>query len=148
MGSGLKRCWCLASQLDMGPRFCGLWSVASGFEEVDAVGGQALRMEGRVLGNGPGHDLKAVAGHGVRNDEHAGVRSMVVEEPERQRDEIIPISRNEASARGGRIVQLLPIRDLESSGLVRAYRVHTALPKDRRDFRAQVFIEVILHRLP
>ena len=87
----------------MGPRFRGVWSVASGFEEVDAVGGQALRMEGRVFGNGPGHDLKAVAGHGVRNDEHAGVRSMVIEELDRQRNKVVPIACDKASPGGGRI---------------------------------------------
>jgi hypothetical protein len=102
-------------------------------------------MAGGEFLNQAGYSRKLIPGEGVRNDEDSAVGASVVEESNREPDEIIPVFGHQTSFLFGCKVELPLIRRLAHPGLMSTECVHSTSSKYFGNLRAEVFIQVKLH---
>jgi hypothetical protein len=102
-------------------------------------------MAGGKLFNQAGYSRELISGEGVRDDEHSTMGTLVVEESNREPDEIIPVSGDQTSFFCGCKVELPLIRCLAHPGLMGTERIDPAPSKDSGNLGAEVFIQVKLH---
>jgi len=81
----------------------------------------------------------------MSNDEHSTMRSVVIEESDRDLNEIVPVSSHQASLPHSRKVELPLIRCPAHSHLMGAKRINSTLSKYLGNLRAEVFIQVKGH---
>jgi len=102
-------------------------------------------MAGGEFPNQAGYSRKLISGEGIRNDEHSAVGASIVEESNREPDEIIPVSGHQTSFLFSCKVELPLIRRLTHSDLMGTECVHSTSSKYFGNLRAEVFIQVTLH---
>ena len=102
-------------------------------------------MKGREFLKQAGYSRKLVSREGVRNNEHSTMGALVVEESDRELDEIIPVSGHQTPFLCGCKVELVLIRCLTHSGLMSTERINSTSSKYPGNLRAEVFIQVNLH---
>ena len=102
-------------------------------------------MTGGEFLDQPGCSRKLVPGESVGDDEHPAMGALVIEESNREPDEIIPVSRHQTSSLPGCKLKLPLIRYLTHPSLMSAERANPALSKHFGNLRAEVFIQVKLH---
>jgi len=103
-----------------------------------------LMMEGEFL-NQAGYSGKLVTGEGIRNNEHSTMGALVIEESNRELNEIIPVSGHQTSFVCGCEVELPLIRCLTHPGLMSTECVNSTSSKYFGNLRAEVFIQVKFH---
>lgn len=101
-------------------------------------------MARRILAEDVREELKAVAGERVRYDQDPRMRAPVGEEAQRERDEVVPVARDEAAPFAGRPVELLQIREALRTDFVRAHGIDASRAQELGDRGAQVLIQVVL----
>jgi len=102
-------------------------------------------MTGGEFLNQAGYSGKLVPRESVRNDEHSTMGALVIEESNRELNEIIPISGHQTSFLCRCKLELLSIRCLTHPGLMSTECVNFTFSKYFGNLRAEVFIQVKLH---
>jgi hypothetical protein len=102
-------------------------------------------MVGGEFPNQAGYSRELISREGIRNDEHSTMGALVVEESNRELNEIVPVSGHQTSSLFGCKVELPLIRCLTHPGLMSTECVHSASSKYFGNLRAEVFIQVKLH---
>ncbi len=102
-------------------------------------------MTGGEFLNQAGYSRELVPREGVRNDEHPTMGALVIEESNRELNEIIPISGHQTSFLCGCKVELPLIRCLAHPGLMSTECVNSTSSKYFGNLRAEVFIQVKFH---
>ncbi len=102
-------------------------------------------MTGGEFLNQAGYSKELVPREGVRNDEDSAVGAAVVEEPNREPNEVVPVSGHQTSFLRGCKVELPLIRCLAHAGLMSTERIDSASSNYFRNLRAEVFIQVKPH---
>lgn len=101
-------------------------------------------MARRMLAEDIGEELKAVARERVGYDQAPRMRAPVGEEAQRERDEVIPVTRDEAAPFAGRPVELLQIREALRADFVCAHGIDASRAQELGDRGAQVLVQVVL----
>ena len=102
-------------------------------------------MTGGEFLNQAGYSRKLVPRDSVRNDQHSPMGALVIEESNRELNEIIPISGHQTSFLCRCKLELLSIRYLTHPGLMSTECVNSTSSKYFGNLRAEVFIQVKLH---
>jgi hypothetical protein len=102
-------------------------------------------MVGREFLNQFGYSRELVPREGIRNDQHSTVGALVIEESNREPNEIIPVSCHQTSFFCGCKVELPLVRCLTHPGLMGTKRIDSASSQDLGNLGAEVFIQVKLH---
>jgi len=102
-------------------------------------------MAGGEFPNQAGYSRKLISGEGIRNDEHSAVGASVIEESNREPDEIIPVSGHQASLLRGSKVELPLIRCLAHPYLMSTEGINSTSPKYLGNLRTEVLIQIKLH---
>ena len=102
-------------------------------------------MTGGEFLNQVGYSRELISGEGVRNDEHPTMGALVIEESNRELNEIITISGHQTSFLCRCKLELLSIRCLTHPGLMRTECVNSTSSKYFGNLRAEVFIQVKFH---
>jgi len=102
-------------------------------------------MKGGEFLNQAGDSRELISWEGIRNDEHSTVGALVVEESNREPDEIIPVSGHQTSFLYCCKLELLLVRCLAHPGLMNTKCIDSTSSKYFGNLGAEVFIEVKLH---
>jgi len=92
-----------------------------------------------------GYSRELISGEGIRNDQHSTVGALVIEESNREPDEIIPVSGHQTSFLCGCKLELSLVRCLAHPGLMSTECIDSTSSKDFGNLGAEVFIQVKLH---
>ena len=92
-----------------------------------------------------GYSRKLVPGESIGNDEHSVMGALVIEESNREPDEIISVSGHQTSFLRGCKLKLPLIRYLTHPSLMSTERVKSSFSKYFGNLRAEVFIKVKFH---
>ncbi len=102
-------------------------------------------MVGGEFLNQVGDSGELITWEGIRKDEHPTMGALVIEEPNREPDKIIPVSRHQTSLLCGCKVELALVRCLAHPHLMSTERIDSVSSQDRGNLWAEVFIQVKLH---
>ena len=102
-------------------------------------------MAGGEFLNHAGCSRELISGEGVRNDQHSTMWALVIEESNRESNEIIPVSGHQTSFFCRCKLELPLIRCLAHPSLMSAECVHSTFSKYLGNLRTEVFIQVKLH---
>ena len=102
-------------------------------------------MKGGEFFNQAGDSGKLISGEGIRNDQYPAMGALVVEESNREPDEIVPVYGHQTSLFCRRKVELPLVRCLAHPGLMRTERIDSTSSKYLCNLGAEVFIQVKLH---
>ena len=103
-------------------------------------------MVGGEFLNQAGYSRKLVPRDSVRNDQHSPMGALVIKKLNRKPNEIIPISGHQTSFLCRCKFELLSIRCLTHPGLMSTECVDSTSSKYFTNLRAEVFIQVNLHK--
>jgi hypothetical protein len=102
-------------------------------------------MAGREFPNQASYSRELISRNSMRNDEHSTMGTPVIEEPNREPDEIIPVSGHQASLLRGSKVELPLIRCLAHPYLMSTEGINSTSPKYLSNLRTEVLIQIKLH---
>lgn len=111
-------------------------------EEIEGVSRKSCWMAVGILGQGLSNQREPIAGQGVGHDQHAMVSAIVVEELDREPNQIVPVPSHETALLSGRSVKLVGIRNTFGPDLVGADGIRSPSPEQLGDLRAEVLIQV------
>ncbi len=102
-------------------------------------------MVGGEFFNQAGDSGELIPWKGIRNDQHSAMGTLVIEESNREPDEIVPVSGHQTSFFCRRKLELAPVRCLTHPGLMSTERIDSASSKYLGNPGAEVLIQVKLH---
>lgn len=102
-------------------------------------------MGGGEFLNQAGYSGELIAGEGMGNDEDSAMGPLVIEKPNSEPNEIIPIPGHDTSFLRGSKVELPLVRCPAHPCLVSTERVNSALSKNLGNLGAEILIQVKLH---
>src|SRR3989339_478707 len=101
-----------------------------------------------VFSNSTSYEREFITWESMRNDKDSGMRTMLIEKLNGEADKIISVAGYKTSAFRYCPFKLLSVRSLLHTSLVGADCIYLIFSKNFRNLWAEVFIKIILQRLP
>jgi hypothetical protein len=112
-------------------------------KEIDGIWWHAVRMRGRVLGEGFGRFSETIRGQAMRNDKDTVMRASFIIELQREPDKIVAIPRHETALLQSSAFELLEVRKSFCPNLVSADSIEPFATEPLCNSLGQIFIQVI-----
>jgi len=112
-------------------------------KEIDGIWWHAVRMRGRVLGEGFGRFSETIRGQAMRNDKDTVMRASFIIELQRNPDKVVAVPRHETALLQSSAFELLEVRKSFCPNLVSADSIEPLATEPFCNSLAQIFIQVI-----